>query len=246
MKLSFTAGTELCPPGSKASGCCSAELWDKVEFPPEPLSLFSARWTSSMSVPQGWEHDFLLQQQQIRKVANVSPAFGGNSSASCSSQWGPHPVFFFLTGVGPEGASLVSHRRSEFPLGRAACTPHPPGTASPLSLFLLALRWAQPQDPGLCWSCAVTLSQDPGWQVSLGVLSVTVTAKHLQMQPCSSTWVLLGLCRAAQLWDVGNVGQRMLGNTWKIWLVIQLKTSLLTSGVGPGGLQRSFPTQTIP
>lgn len=67
----------------------------------------------------------------------------------------------------------------------------------------------QPQDPGLCWSCAVTLSQDPGCQVSLGVLSGAVTAKHLQTQPCSSTWVLLGLCRAGQLWDVGSVGQHL-------------------------------------
>lgn len=85
-----------------------------------------------------------------------------------------------------------------------------------------------PQDPRLCWelSCdPVTRSRLPGraedteWDSHSRTSANAALQQHLG--PPGS---------AGQLWDVGNVGQRMLGNIWKIWLMIQLRTSLLTVG----------------
>lgn len=111
----------------------------------------------------------------------------------------------------------MSHWGSAFPLERAACTPHPAGTASPPSLFLLDLRWAQPQyhkDPGLCWELCcdpVTGSRlaaqagDSEWDRHSKTSANAALQKHLGPAGALQGWATLACW---ECW-AGDVGQHL-------------------------------------
>lgn len=189
-----------------------------------------------MSVPQGWEHKSLLQQQEMRRVANVCLAFEHHFSAGFLLPLPPglHPALFFLRSAGPEGASLSAWCPTGDLISFGKSSLHPTSSWHSFSSLIVpagAQVGTGPQEPS---SAGAVLCPCTGSRLAAqaGDTQGDSTANPLQMQPGSSTWLLLGLCRAGQLWILGM----LLGSIWKVWLMIQLKMSLFAAGVGLDGL----------
>lgn len=187
-----------------------------------------------MPVPQGWEHKSLLQQQEKRRVANVCLAFGHHfpsgflllfplGTSSCfvlpHACWARRSI--------PE--CLVSHRGSDF-LWEEQPAPH----------ILLAQPHVHHYS---CWSSGGHSHRATGPQLCCDPVTGSRLAAQAGDAQCFShsktsanaAWQQ-HLAPAGALQGCSALDLGMLGNIWKIWLMTQLKSSLLTARVGLDGL----------